>query len=339
MRQTIRFLLIYLSTFLALSCVTFTIGRVMPNDPVLAAVGDRASQEVYDQVYQEMGLDRPVPVQYLLYLKGILSGDFGTSIVSGEPVWEDVKRRFPATVELAVLATILGVAIGVPMGVASAIWRGKPIDHILRIVMLIGYSVPIFWLALMALVLFYVKLDWLPGPGRQHFLFIGQTDKITGILMIDWLLQGRLDVMRDAIYHLVLPVSMLTLFSLAFIGRMTRSFMLDQLSQEYVLTARVKGLPEHVVIGKHVMRNVMVQLITVIALTFASLLEGSILIETIFAWPGLGLYITNSLFNADMNAVVGGITVVGSCYLLLNLLSDVLYRMADPRAHGEAAHD
>ena len=126
----------------------------------------------------------------------------------------------------------------------------KPIDHILRIVMLIGYSVPIFWLALMALVLFYVKLDWLPGPGRQHFLFIGQTDKITGILMIDSLLQGRLDVMRDAIYHLVLPVSMLTLFSLAFIGRMTRSFMLDQLSQEYVLTARVKGLPEHVVIGK-----------------------------------------------------------------------------------------
>ena len=339
MRQAIRFLLIYLSTFLALSCVTFTIGRVMPNDPVLAAVGDRASQEVYDQVYQEMGLDRPVPVQYLLYLKGILSGDFGTSIVSGEPVWEDVKRRFPATVELAVLATILGVAIGVPMGVASAIWRGKPIDHILRVVMLIGYSVPIFWLALMALVLFYVKLDWLPGPGRQNFLFIGQTDRITGILIIDSLLQGRFDVTRDAINHLVLPVSMLTLFSLAFIGRMTRSFMLDQLGQEYVLTARVKGLPEHVVIGKHVMRNVMVQLITVIALTFASLLEGSILIETIFAWPGLGLYITNSLFNADMNAVVGGITVVGSCYLLLNLLSDVLYRMADPRAHSEAAKD
>ncbi len=318
-------------TFVGLTAVTFIIGRVMPADPVLAIVGDRASQEVYQAVYMKLGLDKPLIQQYLIYLVNVLQGDFGKSIMTTRPVLDDLIRFFPATFELASIATIAGIFIGVPMGVVAAVRQGRLTDHIVRVVGLIGYSVPIFWLGLMALVVFYARLDWLPGPGRIEVYYDGIVEPTTGFILIDSAMQREWEIFRNALSHIVLPASMLATFALAYIARMTRSFMLDQLSQEYVITARVKGLSELAVIWRHAFRNVLVQLITIIGLTYASLLEGSVLTETIFAWPGIGQYITNSLFNADMNAVIGGTVAVGICFVGINMLSDALYRFVDPR--------
>ncbi len=318
-------------TFVGLTAITFIIGRVMPADPVLAIVGDRAPKEVYEAVRLELGLDKPLIQQYLIYLLNVLQGDFGKSIMTTRPVLDDLIRFFPATFELASIATIAGVFIGVPMGVIAAVRQGRLTDHIVRVVGLIGYSVPIFWLGLMALLVFYARLEWLPGPGRIEVYYDGIVEPTTGFILIDSAMQGEWEVFRNALSHLVLPASMLATYALAYIARMTRSFMLDQLSQEYVITARVKGLSELAVIWRHAFRNVLVQLITIIGLTYASLLEGSVLTETVFAWPGIGQYITNSLFNADMNAVIGGTVVVGICFVGINMLSDALYRLVDPR--------
>ncbi len=318
-------------TFLGLTAITFVISRVMPVDPVLAIVGDRASNEVYQQVYLQLGLDKPVYVQYLKYLGQLAQGDLGSSIMTTRPVIEDIKRFFPATLELATVATLLGIFVGVPMGVFAAVHQGRWPDHIVRVVALLGYSAPIFWLGLVALLVFYAKLGWVAGPGRLDVYYDGIIDPVTGILLIDAALVRDWEIFRNALSHLVLPASILGTFALAYIARMTRSFMLDQLSQEYILTARVKGIPESRVIWGHAFRNVLVQLITIIGLTYASLLEGSVLTETVFSWPGIGQYITNSLFNNDMNAVLGGTIVVGVCFVGINMLSDLLYRLVDPR--------
>jgi peptide/nickel transport system permease protein len=318
-------------TFLGLTAITFVISRVMPVDPVLAIVGDRASNEVYQQVYLQLGLDKPIYVQYLKYLGQLAQGDLGSSIMTTQPVIEDIKRFFPATLELATVATLLGIFVGVPMGVFAAVHQGRWPDHIVRVVALLGYSAPIFWLGLVALLIFYAKLGWVAGPGRLDVFYDGIIDPVTGILLIDAALVRDWDIFRNALSHLILPASILGTFALAYIARMTRSFMLDQLSQEYILTARVKGIPESRVIWGHAFRNVLVQLITIIGLTYASLLEGSVLTETVFSWPGIGQYITNSLFNNDMNAVLGGTIVVGVCFVGINMLSDLLYRLVDPR--------
>lgn len=319
-------------TFIGLTAITFIIGRIMPNDPVVAIVGDRASKEVYDAMYLQLGLNKPIWQQYLIFLGDILRGDFGSSVMTGQPVLEDIKRFFPATLELATIATVAGMIIGIPAGVLAAVRQGTLIDHIVRVIGLLGHSIPIFWLGMVALLIFYAKLDWVAGPGRIDFFYDGIVDPVTGVIMIDALMAGEWDVFQNALSHAILPASMLAIYSLAYISRMTRSFMLDQLNQEYVLTARVKGLGEGTVIWYHAFRNVMVQLITIIGLTYASLLEGSVLTETVFAWPGIGQYITNSLFNADMNAVIGGTLVVGISFVFINMLSDMLYRIVDPRA-------
>ena len=319
-------------TFVGLTAVTFVIGRVMPVDPVLAIVGDRAPQDVYDRVYLELGLDKPIWQQYLRYLGSLLRGDLGTSIMTGRQVIDDIGRFFPATLELATIATLLGVFVGIPMGVLAAVRQGRWADHVVRVVGLIGYSVPVFWLGLVALLIFYAKLGWTAGPGRLEVFYDGVVDPVTGVLLLDAALAKEWEIFANAASHLILPASILGTYALAYIARMTRSFMLDQLGQEYVLTARVKGVSERAVVWRHAFRNVLVQLITIIGLTYASLLEGSVLTETVFAWPGIGSYITRGLFNNDMNAVLGGTIVVGACFIGINMLSDVLYKVVDPRA-------
>ncbi len=318
-------------TFVGLTAVTFVIGRVMPADPVLAIVGDRAPQDVYVAVYRQLGLDKPIPVQYLRYLGQLLQGDLGVSIMTAQPVMDDLLRFFPATLELATVATLLGIFVGVPLGVLAAVKQGRWPDHLVRVFGLFGYSVPVFWLGMVGLLIFYAKLDWVAGPGRLDVFYEDIVDRVTGVILIDSALAGEWGIFRNAISHLVLPATILGTFTLAYIARMTRSFMLDQLGQEYVLTARVKGVSETAVIWRHAFRNVLVQLITIIGLTYASLLEGSVLTETVFAWPGIGQYITSSLFNNDMNAVLGGTVVVGACFVGINMLSDLLYRLVDPR--------
>lgn len=320
------------ATMLGLLFVTFIIGRVMPIDPVLAIVGERASQEQYDAVYQQLGLDKPLIVQFLYYLWDVLHGDFGMSLLNARPVSEDIARVFPATLELASLGVIFGIVLGVPLGVVAAVKRGTWIDQVARVVALVGYSMPIFWLGLVGLLIFYGILGWVGGPGRLGIFYEDIVPSRTGMILVDSAIAGNWDVFRNAFSHIVLPASLLGYYSLAYISRMTRSFMLEQLSAEYVTTARVKGLSERAVIWRHAFRNIRVQLITVIALSYANLLEGSVLTEIIFSWPGIGSYITTALLSADMNAVLGGTVVVGLIFILLNIFSDLLYRIFDPRS-------
>ena len=327
------FLVVIFLTYLGLLAVTFFIGRVIPIDPVLAVVGDRAPEHVYQRVREEMGLNKPLWQQFAIYLRNVVQGEFGTSVLTSNPVMQDIRRTFPATIELATLGIIIGAGLGVPLGVWAAVRRGGLVDQLVRVMGLIGYSVPIFWLGLMGLVLFYAKLGWVGGPGRIDVGYEYNVTAVTGFLLLDAARAGEWETFRNALSHLVLPASLLGYFSLAYISRMTRSFMLSELSQEYVVAARAKGLSETRIIWRHALRNAMVPLVTVIALSYAGLLEGSVLTETVFAWPGLGLYITNSLQNADMNAVLGGTIVVGSIFIGLNLLSDLVYRLLDPRTH------
>ena len=325
------FVLAIVLTYLGLLAVTFFIGRVMPVDPVLAVVGDSASEETVARVREEMGLNKPLIEQFSGYVSKVVRGDFGVSVLTSNPVMQDIRRTFPATIELATLGIIIGVGFGVPLGVWAAARRGGVVDQIVRVMALIGYSVPIFWLGLMGLVLFYAKLGWVAGPGRIDVAFEYSVTSVTGFLLIDTAMAGQWEAFGNVLSHLLLPASLLGYFSLAYISRMTRSFMLNELAQEYVVAARAKGLSESRIIWRHALRNAMVPLVTVIALSYAGLLEGSVLTETVFAWPGLGLYITNSLQNADMNAVLGGTIVVGSVFVGLNLLSDLLYKVLDPR--------
>ena len=320
-----------LLTFLGLAAVTFGIGRFIPVDPVLAVVGDRASQETYERVRLAMGLDRSIPEQFFIYLKKLFSGDFGVSVITSNPVLTDLLHFFPATFELATIATIIGVVIGVPAGVLAGALKGRWPDTLVRVVGLFGYSIPVFWLGLVGLLVFYGKLDWVSGPGR---LDIGYEDIVTtrtGVILIDSALEGEWEVFRNAFSHLMLPAAILGYNALAYIARMTRSFMIEQLAQEYVIAARIKGRSFWGAVWGHAFPNIMVPLITVIGLSYASLLEGAVLTETVFAWPGLGLYITRSLFNADMNAVLGGTLVVGAVFIGINLTCDFLYKLFDPR--------
>ncbi|MEE4253991.1 MAG: ABC transporter permease [Desulfuromusa sp.] len=319
-------------TFLGLLLITFLIGRVVPIDPVLAVVGDKASHEVYERARIEMGLHLPLWQQFFIYMKSVLTGDLGISVLTARPVLDDIFRVFPATMELAFLATLIGVLIGIPLGVFSAVKRGGLLDHIARVVGLLGYSLPIFWLALLALMVFYAKFDLLPGPGRLDVFYEDIIEPVTGFMLIDCILAKDWEIFRNALSHLIMPATLLGYYSMAYISRMTRSFMIEQLRQEYILTARVKGVAEWKVIWSHALGNCAIPLITVVALSFGTLLEGSVLTETVFAWPGLGLYLTNSLLNADMNSVLGSTIVVGSIFLGVNLFSDLLYKVLDPRA-------
>lgn len=320
------------ATLLGLLFVTFMIGRVMPIDPVLAVIGERATQAQYDETFRQLGLDKPLIVQFGIYVQDVLQGDFGKSIRTGQPVAADIARVFPATLELATLGTLIGVSLGVPLGVLAAVYRGSWIDQIARFVGLIGYSMPIFWLGMVGLLLFYGMLDWVEGPGRLGVFYQGLVPTRTGLLLVDSLIAGDMTVFWNAFGHIILPASLLGYYSLAYISRMTRSFMLEQLSAEYITTARVKGLSEFRVIWGHAFRNIRIQLVTVIALAYANLLEGSVLTEIIFAWPGIGSYITTSLLANDMNSVLGGTIVIGTIFVALNILSDLLYRFFDPRA-------
>ena len=318
-------------TLFGLVLVTFLIGRVMPIDPVLAIVGDRAPADVVAATRLELGLDRPLYVQFWIYLGKLAIGDLGRSVMTSHTVWDDIKRFFPATMELATVAIIFAAVIGIPVGVLAAVKQGSRIDHVIRVICLAGHSLPIFVLALLSLLVFYATLQWAPGPGRQNLIFDDMVPVVTNFLTIDAMLAGEWEVFRDAVAHLIQPAAVLAYFAMAFIARMTRAFMLDALAGEYVITARAKGLSASRVIWKHAFGNISVRLITIMALTYAGLLEGAVVTETVFSWPGLGQYLTISLLNADMNAVLGATLVVGVTYLAFNLLADVLYKLLDPR--------
>jgi peptide/nickel transport system permease protein len=331
-RHVVRLIGSLALTFFGLTVITFCLARVLPIDPVLAVVGDRAPMDVYNRVFKEMGLDRPLYEQYWHYVTQLAHGDFGVSNFTNQPVLEDLAHRFPATIELATIAILIGILFGVPMGVLAAVKQGRWPDHVMRVVGLIGYSMPVFWLGFVGLYIFYSKLGWVAGPGRIDSYYEDIVDPVTGFLLIDSLIAGEKDIFWNAISHIILPASILGYLSLAYIARMTRSFMLGQLSQEYILTAQVKGLSPARVIWRHALGNIMVPLITVIALSYGYLLEGAVLTETVFSWTGIGRYLQDSLRHNDMNAVLGTTILIGAMYVTLNLLSDLLYYIIDPRS-------
>jgi peptide/nickel transport system permease protein len=318
-------------TLLGLTIVTFLIGRVMPVDPVIAAVGDNAPEAVVVRVRAEMGLDQPLPVQFLHYLNQLVHGDLGMSVLTKNPVSQDIARFFPATFELATAALILAAIIGIPLGVWAAVKKGTITDQAIRVVCLAGHSIPVFMLSLISLLVFYSALGIAPGPGRQDIIYDGMITPVTGLLSVDTLLAGDLDAFWDALAHMAQPVCILAYFSMAYIARMTRAFMIDALKGEFVITARAKGLSLSRVIWGHAFPTVAVQLVTVLALTYAGLLEGAVVTETVFSWPGIGQYLTASLMNGDMNPVIGTTLLIGIIYVGLNLIADLFYRLLDPR--------
>ena len=320
-----------LATLLGLLVLTFVIGRVLPTDPVIAVLGDDYDPAAYERVYRELGLDRPLVEQFAVYLRNVLSGDLGNAVLTGRPVLDDIARVFPATIELATAAILIAVLLGVPLGVLAAVYRDRLIDHVTRVLTLLGFSAPIFWLALMGLVVFYAKLGWVGGSGRQSVYNLDLVPNRTGLLLVDALIAGDREVFRDAFAHLILPASVLGYASMAYIARMTRSFMLEQLGQEYVLTARIKGSTFQGVIWRHAFKNIRVQLLTITALTYGGLVDGAVLVETVFAWPGFGQYLVSGLTIGDMNAVLGCTLLIGILFIGLNLFCDLLYRVFDPR--------
>ncbi|MEJ1156790.1 ABC transporter permease [Prosthecomicrobium sp. N25] len=318
-------------TLAGLLLLTFLMGRLLPADPVLAVTGSEVDKATYDRVYQQLGLDRPVWQQFFSYVGNVLTGHLGNSLTTGRPVLTDLMAVFPATLELAFVAIAVGALLGVPLGVAAAANRGRLVDHVARVVGLAGHSVPIFWLGLVGLLVFYSKLQWVAASGRIDVLNEGLVEPVTGLLLVDTALAREWEIFRDALGHIVLPGSILGYYSVAYISRMTRSFMLEQLGQEYIVAARAKGVSRRGMIWGHAFRNIRVQLLTVLALTFSGLIEGAVLIETVFGWPGLGQYLTRGLTMNDMNVVMGSVLLTGILVLVINIVSDRLYRILDPR--------
>jgi peptide/nickel transport system permease protein len=320
-----------LATLFGLVLVTFLIGRAMPIDPVIAIVGDHAPPEVMARVTEQLGLNRPLYVQFAIYLRNLLHGDLGNSVMTSQPVTADIAHYFPATLELATVAIVIAIVLGVPLGVMAAARQGSRFDHAVRVISLAGQSIPVFVLGLLAILVFYVKLGIAPGTGQIDVAYDGMVPSVTGMLVLDAALAGQWDAFQDALAHLAMPALILAYFSLSIITRMTRAFMLDALAGEYIVTARAKGLSGTRILWRHGFGNIAVPLITVIALAYAGLLEGAVLTETVFSWPGIGLYLTVSLLNADMNAVLGATLVIGCVYVGLNLLADLAYKLLDPR--------
>jgi peptide/nickel transport system permease protein len=314
---------------LGVATIVFFITHVIPADPVGAILGGNAPLETVDKLRHQLGLDQPLHIQYFHYLSGIFRGDFGVSIVSNHKVTTDILEFFPATVELACAAMFFTVLFGVFLGTVSAIKRNRPIDHILRVFSILGVSMPGFWLGLLLLLLFYFKLGWLPGTGRNDlFTFV---DNVTGLVLVDSIITRNWAGLWDALKHIVLPAFVLGYASAASVARIMRASMLDVLRQDYIRTARSKGLGRRVVIFRHALKNAMIPAVTVIGISFGDLLSGAVLTETIFSWPGLGRYIVQSLLVLDYPAITGATLFVAFIFSMANLVVDISYATLDPR--------
>lgn len=310
--------------------ITFAVSHVIPADPIGAILGPQAPLEVVDRIKQEWGFDKPLYVQFIIYVQNLLRGDLGKSIRTNNPVQKDIVNYFPATIELSTAALIFSLVIGLPAGIISAIKRNKLSDHVVRVFSISGLSMPVFWLGLMLLYLLYFKVELLPGPGRLDSA-ISAPPYFTGLYTIDSLIQGDLTTFINAVRHLTMPAFVLGFGAAGTIARITRASMLEVMRQEYVKTARAKGLKEHIVILRHILRNSLITPITVIGMIYGGLLEGAVLTETIFSWPGLGRYATGSFLFLDFQAVMGVTLFIAVVYSVANLVVDIAYAYLDPR--------
>jgi len=310
--------------------VTFLLSHVIPADPVGAILGENAPQELVEKIERQLGLDLPLYQQYIRYMKGIMRWDFGISLRTQNPVSRDLKTYFPATLELVMLAMLIAISSGIGLGILSAVKRNRLPDNISRISSLVGISMPAFWLGLLFILILYYHLGIIPAGGRlSPRIFPPPT--VTGLYTIDSLIAGEFRTFWDALHHLLGPALVLGWIQTAYICRVTRSSMLEVFNEEYIRTARVKGLKEKIVIFRHAFRNAAIPVITMVGISFGYLLEGSVLTETVFGYPGLGRYSVNSFLSLDLNAVVGSVTLIAICYALSNLVVDLLYGSLDPR--------
>ncbi|MCE3028661.1 ABC transporter permease subunit [Salinicola sp. DM10] len=329
-----KFILVKLAqlvpTFIGVTIVAFAFIRLLPGDPILLMAGERGiSAERYAQLQAQFGFDRPLPVQYWEFLKGLLHGDLGNSLVTHSPVVGEFFSRFPATMELSLFALAFAVIIGLPAGVLAAIRRGKALDHTVVGISLTGYSMPIFWWGLLLIMFFSGTLGWTPVSGRISFMYF--IEPVTGFMTIDTLLAGDWGAFLSALHHLILPAIVLGTIPLAVIARQTRSSMLEVLGEDYVRTARAKGLSSYRVIMVHTLRNALISVVTVIGLQVGLLLAGAILTETIFSWPGIGKWMIDAISRRDYPSVQGGLVLIAFIVMIVNLLVDVAYGVINPR--------
>ncbi|WP_370556089.1 dipeptide ABC transporter permease DppB [Edwardsiella tarda] len=329
----LRRLGLVIPTFIGITLLTFAFVHMIPGDPVMIMAGERGiSAERHAQIMAEMGLDKPLYHQYFTYVSDVLHGDLGQSLKSRTPVWQEFVPRFQATLELGFCAMLFAILLGIPIGVLAAVRRGSVFDHTAVGVSLTGYSMPIFWWGMMLIMLVSVQLDLTPVSGRiSDTVFLDDSHPLTGFMLIDTLLWGEPGDFKDAVMHLILPSIVLGTIPLAVIVRMTRSAMLEVLSEDYIRTARAKGLSRMRVIVVHALRNALLPVVTVIGLQVGTLLAGAILTETIFSWPGLGRWLIDGLQRRDYPVVQGGVLLVASMIILVNLLVDVLYGIVNPR--------
>jgi dipeptide transport system permease protein len=317
-------------TFLGIILLTFVLIRLVPGDPVEVRVGERGiAPERHAQLLHEMGLDRPLYVQFFDYVGGVLQGDLGTSVRTQQPVMNEFLALFPATVELAIFAMLFAIAVGLPAGILAAVKRGSVYDHAIMGISLTGYSMPIFWWGLLLILLFSVDLGWTPVAKRLSDDYF--VDEVTGFMLIDTLLSEESGSFVDALHHLVLPTIVLGTVPLAVIARMTRSAMLEVLGEDYIRTARAKGLNVYRIVAIHALRNALVPVVTVIGLQVGTLMGGAILTETVFSWPGIGRWLVESISLRDYPALQGGVLVIATLVMTINLLVDLLYGLLNPR--------
>ncbi len=317
-------------TFIGVTLLTFALIRMVPGDPIELLVGERTLDPARHAIMRErLGLDKPLLTQYGIYISDVLQGDFGRSIVTKEPVLSEFLTRFPATIELSVFAMIFALVLGLPIGILAAVRRGTVFDYAAMAVSLTGYSMPIFWWALLLILFFSVDLGWTPVSGRLSALY--WIEPTTGFMLIDTLLSNEEGAFRSAASHLILPTVALGTIPLAIIARMTRSSMLEVLGEDYVRTARAKGVPPFQVITVHALRNALIPVITVVGLAVGVLFAGAILTETIFSWPGVGKWLVESVRRRDYPVLQGGVLLVATVVMTVNLIVDLLYGFINPR--------
>lgn len=326
----IRRLLLLVVTLFGLTLVVFTISHVTPGDPARLAAGPEASREQIEMVQKEFGLDRPLPVQYGIYLKGLFQGDFGRSIRTRHDVWEDIRTFLPATLELVFFTMFLAAVLGIVFGILAAVYRDTWLDHVLRLVSIGGVAVPMFWLALMLQLLFALKFNLVPSGGRIA-LTMSPPTSVTRFFLVDSLLTGNLPAFWSALKHIVLPALVLSSPSLAAVTRMMRADMLDTMSKEFVINARACGLPERLIVAKYILKNALIPTLTLIGLRYGWMLGGTVLVETVFDWPGIGLYAVQSSVASDFMPVMAVTLIIGLNFSLANLVVDMLYGVLDPR--------
>jgi dipeptide transport system permease protein len=323
-------LIVLVPTFIGVSIIAFSFIRLLPGDPVMLLSGERVmSPERHAIISHELGLDRPLVVQYLDYVGGVLTGDFGRSIVTKRPIVDEFAALFPATLELSLCAILFAVVLGIPAGIFAAVRRGSFLDQAVMGAALVGYSMPIFWWGLLLIILFSGVLGWTPVSGRISLMYF--FPPVTGFMLIDSLLSGQPGAFSSAVSHLILPTIVLGTIPLAVIARQTRSAMLEILSEDYVRTARSKGLSPFRVIGVHALRNAMIPVVTTIGLQVGVMLAGAILTETIFSWPGIGKWMVDSVYRRDYPVIQGGLLMIAGVIMLVNLAVDLLYGLINPR--------